>query len=208
MLELEALNNYDSLKKLLGVLNIKLFEESIFRVQKEGKDYYSFPFYNATGEITEQLLFNKNYRATHKVKDDNSYWSKKNDLFNYSDIVLISDAPETLIQYYCKHYHHLKTKQISFVVPSKFDYKSFQKIKKDFPTQTIFTCFKKSLYRDILKIKSTFFLCDKECSITKEGTLFKVTSEDKEYCFQDFDYRNIRRTFRIKNLLKIEHKNV
>lgn len=206
MINILEKNTVDNvIKELLKVDNIEAFRTSIFKVDYNGKEVYSFPFFDKDNNISNHVLIHKNFRKIISLNSNNSYWLKKSKVF-VPEYLLISDRPELLIQYVSrKHYIFNKASFVCFS-SNLFNSETFEYLNKNIRFQKVITVFSDSSMKDIFKLKTTFLLNNSNINFTKSDNSYLITSNSKTITTKKISYPYIRNRFKLKFKYPIQHK--
>lgn len=135
-------NEINSLEKQLKCKGIILFKDLINSIQYKGHKVYSFPFKNKKRRIVSNFYFHKNFtKKINQNENELATWEYSHNFTYYYDIIILSNSPILLIQYFLNHKHLLSNKIVLLYCPILLNENSLNFIVTNYQLKELFTIF-------------------------------------------------------------------
>ncbi len=195
------------LKEYFDLKRVDEFENIIHKREKKGAFYYSFPFYGENGKIANYRNFHLNY-DTRDGSDEPSFWYMNHQEFKYYDILLLSDHPLKLLNYFSSNFHKFKQINLLGIVPYHFNSSSLLKIASKFEVYETRTIFQSSNKKELLKLFTSAAFAGQKIKFKTLPSSFKLNNGKKEIEVEEIKYYELKRYFGIHNNTKIKMRHL
>ena len=192
------------LRDYFGIRRIESFLPNVLKADYKGAIYYCLRYRSFDGDKYCYTIFHVNfYKKLDFVK--NTFWTSIINEDNFDRILLISDDPVKLMQYYSNYSNDFKAYQVVCCVPNTVSYESIKLIKGKYPVSRVITVFESLRSKDLKKMIVSAVFAEKPFSISYDDSQMIYTSEEKVYRAEDASYSELQKIFKFYSIVK--HKS-
>lgn len=183
------------------------FEDILHKRKIKGAIYYSFPFFNESGEVENYRNFHLNY-DTRDGSDKESFWTLRHNinLTNSIHTLLISDHPLEILRYYSQHYERIKDQEFLGIVPYHLNQTSLTIIANKFIKQKIATIYRNPVRKELQKLFTAAAFVGQRINVEHLERTIKLSNGKKEIEVEEIKYNQLRRFFNFhRQQINIKH---
>ena len=189
------------LRDYFGIRRIESFSPNVLKADYKGAIYYCLPYKSFDGDEYCYTIFHVNfYKKLDFVK--NTFWISTINKDRFERILLISDDPVKLMQYYSNYSNDFKAYQVVCCVPNTVSYESIKTIKEKYPVSRVITVFESLRSKDLKKMIVSAVFAEKPFSISYDDSQMVYASEEKVYRAEDASYSELQKIFRFYSIVK------